>query len=93
MKAWVVSNGDWCSLVHAETRGKAIVQVRLYVDNWNEFTDFRAIRLPGLDNNPITYQDAKDAGFEYLNDDGTPISENDFTNDCRCNICIPKAKR
>lgn len=91
MKAWVVSiPEDWCSLVHADTRGKAIVQVRQHISDYNEFTDFRAERLPGLDDKPITYQNAKDAGFEYIDEYGTGEPEDWFINDCYCGICTGK---
>lgn len=88
LKAWKVYIPDqWCSLVHAETRGKAIVQVRCNVSDFEEYIDFRAQRLPGLDDRPITYQNAKDAGFEYLDEYNFLLPEDWFTNDCHCEIC------
>ena len=90
MKAWIVSIPDeWGSLVHADSRGKAIAEVRAHVSNWNDFIDFRAKRIPGLDDIPITWKAAAEAGFEYVNDDGTEFDEIQFTNDCYCHVCRP----
>ena len=93
MKAWVVGEKDgwggfaWCTLIHAETRGKAIYEVQSTY-NTGDFTDYRAVRLPGLDDKPITYENAAAAGFLYLDDtDGEPAPSNEFLNECRCEIC------
>jgi hypothetical protein len=97
MKAWVVSDlsNDWCGLLHAETRGDAKVKAsrEYYID----FVDVRVSRLPGLDDKPITYDNAKAAGFRYedpLGDgeydeyDGICYMKPEhFSNWCRCDIC------
>jgi hypothetical protein len=87
MKAWIVydTSEEWVSLFHADTSGKAKLR-GLEEYNLDSFTDMRAKRLPELDNKPITYQNAKDAGFEYL-DDGGKLEAMYFFNDCRCEIC------
>ena len=90
-KAWIVQCADeWCTLMHADTRGRAKELARRYVDDWNEFTDMGARRLPELDDRPFTYEDCKNAGFEYAEfedpDDGSQAKEA-FTNDCPCDIC------
>ena len=100
MKAWIVSDfGDeWCSLFHADTAGRAKLR-GLEEYNLDDFTTMRAKRLLGLDNKPITYQNAKDAGFQfsdggYLEDgngDGNLLPEL-FSNDCRCDICMEAKK-
>lgn len=100
MKAWVVSDtsGVWCSLFHAETSGKAKLR-GLEEYNLYDFTEMRAKRLLGLDDKPITYQNAKDAGFEYLTD--TSYDSNDegkldakyFVNDCVCELCRAEISR
>ena len=88
MKCYIVNTGDeWCSLVHAQTRGQAIQRIRKWVDPGESFLDFSARRCPGLDNRPITYQNAKDAGFEYGDGYGGRLTENYFTNDCHCELC------
>jgi len=88
MKAWIVFYADeYCALFHAETRGKAKLRM---IENYgdNDFLAYRAKRLPGLDDKPITYQNAKDAGFEYTQDDSEILApESEFINDCRCDIC------
>lgn len=91
MKAWKVFIPDeWCTLMHADTRGQAIEEARKWVNDFNEFTQFRAHRLPGLDGKPITWKNAFDAGFEYYDDNtGDTILEDQFINDCHCGICIP----
>ena len=95
MKAWIVYyyDNEWCSLVHAETRGKACAYVRDCYDKGFDFLDFSAIRLPGLDDKPITFDNAADAGFFYQNPDTgilepTELHQREaFINDCNCKIC------
>ena len=84
-KAWIVYCGDeWVTLIHADTRGKAIANARQWIDNSADFIAFRATRFPEMDDRKFTYQDCKDAGFEYdRDDDGKPY----FWNDCSCDIC------
>ena len=95
MKAWIVSvrYGDCCTLVHAETAGKAKSQACWDLDC--EFMDVNAARLSGLDDKPITFQNAKEAGFQYTDDEGINDEDEDeyfldekyFTNSCTCEIC------
>jgi hypothetical protein len=92
MKAWSVTYGDeWYTLMHAATRGKAIQRaMRQVCDMDNDYIGFSARRLPGLDDKPINYDNAKGAGFEYLDDiEGQPIPSEEFVNDCPCGICKP----
>ena len=86
---------EWCSLIHGETRGKAklrFLECTCGMGN-DEFTEIRLRRLPGLDNKPITYQNAKDAGFEYssmeFDENGDEIYNDPehFINDCDCPVC------
>ena len=95
MKAWIVSatSEEWCSLFHANTSGKAKLR-GLEEYNLSDFTEMRARRLPGLDDKPITYQNAKDAGFQYGDGGYSEDGDGDghllpsfFSNDCRCEIC------
>jgi hypothetical protein len=95
MKAWIVDDGgDCCTLVHAETIGKAKLkgQSALNVDYY-DYLYVRAKRIPGLDDKPITYQNAKDAGFQYIDLYGGDSDEDGylkpelFFNDCYCEIC------
>ena len=95
MKAWIVQyEDDWCSLVHEETRGKACAYIMNKVDPGDGFIHFRAIRLPGLDDKPITYGNACEAGFHYLDEYQKPLfppeADEYFINDCSCEICKPK---
>ena len=92
MKAWIVYYYDeWCSLVHEQTRGKACASVRDCIDTGLDFIDFRAIRLPGLDDKPITYENAAAAGFFYQSEFSDFDNMGDgavaFVNDCSCGIC------
>lgn len=90
MKAWVVSyDHEFCSLFHAETSGKAKMLLMGEYGRDGDFVDYRARRLPGLDDRPITYENAKAAGFEYQDESGDtiPLEELIFTNDCHCDIC------
>lgn len=92
MKAWVVypKGDDWCTLIHAETRGKAIQKVMdIYDPDWYSFIDYKALRKPGLDGKSITYDNALDAGFRYVDSDDQTryLPKEYFINDCRCEIC------
>ena len=90
MKAWVVFSPDeWCTLMHADTRGKAIIKaIECVAGDPTEYIDFRVRRLPGMDDKPFTYKDCADVGFHYLDDwDGGELKEIDFVNDCPCEIC------
>jgi len=96
MKAWIVYYEDeWCSLVHEQTRGKACAYIMNRIDPGDGFICFRAIRLPGLDDKPITFDNAADAGFFYQNPDTgiletTELHQREaFINDCSCEICKP----
>ena len=84
MKAWIIfSPYEWATLMHADTRGKAIYMALYHVDgDHQDFPEFRAKRFPELDNKPFTYQDCLDAGFWY---EGVPADT--FWNDCPCPIC------
>jgi hypothetical protein len=63
MKAWIVYCGDeWNELTHANTAGKAKVAIMKSI-GFDNYIYLGAKRLPGLDDKPITYQNAKDAGF------------------------------
>ena len=99
MKAWTVQNRyeNWCVLIHAETRGKAKAAGCGEIDS--EFTEVNVRRLPGLDDKPITYENAKEAGFRYTDPDGGIYDEDqseyylrpeEFTNYCRCDVCRNK---
>ena len=91
MKAWIVYYDDeWCSLVHAETRGKACAYIMNKIDPGDGFIHFHALRLPDLDNKPITFGNAGSAGFFYKDEQefGTVFyPEETFINDCACKIC------
>jgi len=93
MKAWIVYyyDNEWCSLVHAETRGKACAYIRDCINTGLlDFIDFHAVRLPGLDDKSITYENAADAGFFYQDDFESGLrleAEEVFINDCNCKIC------
>jgi hypothetical protein len=73
--------------MHADTEGKAKAAAMGYVDDFSDFVDYRARRFPELDGKPFTYQNCKDAGFEYFDESGVSLPEKWFVNDCRCKIC------
>ena len=88
-KAYIArASDDWCGLVHGETPGKA--KSRFCANSILESWDFLAVRLrriPGLDDKPITYENAKAAGFEFAGEEGEPLDPKYFENDCSCEIC------
>ena len=92
---------EWFILIHGETRAKAkwnfIKWNPFSLDAWDSWNLVRTKRLSECDDKPFTWQNAKDAGFEYTTDeisDGTDdpehfIPEEFFPNDCNCSICQP----
>ena len=96
MKAWICDNLSWpeyCILVHAETRGKAKARAHACDPgfSFDDFTEIRARRFPGLDDKPFNVDNNKAAGFCYQDDDGNDIIDDFFINDCGCELCRPKS--
>lgn len=101
MKAWnVYLEGEFCGLFHAETRGQAkMAFIDAYGLDVIEFIDVGARRVIELDDKPITYENAKSAGFyarkvgfdDYVHADNSweleYIKKEEFINDCHCKIC------
>jgi hypothetical protein len=94
MKAWKVSDtsDEWVGLFHAETAGKAkLLAMEWY--GYDDYLEMRARRFPEMDDREFTYQDCKDAGFQYWDTDGDEGDEDGyllpqyFINDCPCDIC------
>lgn len=53
-----------------------------------EFIDVRLKRLPGCDDLPLTQANAKAAGFEYTEEDGSAYPEYyPWLEECNCPIC------
>lgn len=105
MKAYRVIVGDeYCFLIHGETRSKA--KYRAYRcdpagphchGEWEMLMfDFKLKRLPLLDNKPITYENAKAAGFEYESDEYDEngntlyLTADEFPSECDCELCRTK---
>lgn len=81
---WLEVDGEeWGAYHHAKTRGKAKVAFakEYNLPSWL-WTEIRARRHPIFDDKPITFE-----GSNYTNEDGTPISEDEFTNYCNCPLC------
>lgn len=92
MKAWFVANIDDRRgyAFHADTRGKAKSQAKRWcdffeLDTFDFFTNTYAVRLPELDNKPITCEALEQAGID-MTFEGEPIGD-DFEDLCRCAIC------
>jgi hypothetical protein len=75
---------EWCTLIHGETRGKAKSRFERCNPGGGRYTDIQLRKLPGQDDLPFTFLNAKAAGFEYENEDETIPG---FINDCDCPIC------
>ena len=87
MKAWkVICIYEWMTLMHADTRGKAINAARnnIYSD---DFINFRALRVPALDDRPFTWENVDAAEVGYVDADDLPLQKNEYFNDCPCPIC------
>ena len=88
--------GEWCILVHGETRGKAKSQF-VHCDPSSDYerslwTEIRLRRLPRQDDKPFTYENAASAGFHYFDDwDGEALPREEFTNYCDCKICTRRS--
>jgi hypothetical protein len=95
MKAYRAEFEDsgWCILVHGETRGKAKSRfMQVQPDPWLADTDYwndiRLLRIPGLDNKPITFANTAAAEFFYVDSETDKILDaNEFFNFCDCEIC------
>ena len=92
MKAFFMHfDGEFAGmLLHGETRGKAKMRFLNEALGNGEYSAVRGWRIPGLDNKPITYKNAKDAGFEYTeehDEEDTALPESMFDNNCFCEIC------
>lgn len=87
MKAWFVFIPDeWGELIHATTRGRAKAMI-MHEFDVEQYTFLGAIRVKGLDNVPITYENCDKADFHYVDEDGDPLDPGDFFNVCKCDIC------
>ena len=88
-KAYTASISDgWCALVHGETPGQAKMRFMGSTPEVDEFIAMRLQRIPGLDDKPFTYENAKAVAFEYWNPDtGEPAGPELFDNICFCEIC------
>jgi len=92
MKAFIAQfeDAEWCDLVHGETHGKAKSNFLRWNPGTNDPGDYTMIRLrriPGLDDKPFTFENAKQAGFTYQEEGDEEPSPSDFINDCQCEVC------
>ena len=82
---------EWCALIHGETRGKAKANFMRWEPSGSGFyfwNNIRLLRLPGQDDKPFTYDNAKAAGFEYITGDGDDFDGPEyFSNFCNCELC------
>lgn len=92
MKAWFVWIMDeWGDYVHGETPGKAKSMFwKEWGDEADEWINLRPIRIPDLDNIPLTRENiAKYQGKRLLGD------QDDYGNwwpICDCSVCKPEDK-
>jgi hypothetical protein len=87
MKAWLVLDYEGCAFpVHAETRGKSVSTVQIFhpACDRQEFIDFRAYRLPNLDNIQFTFENTKEL---YTINEEFEFTKLDFVNWCECELC------
>ena len=97
LKAYFASVGeDTGALVHGETPGKAKYRFLNVEPSGNlepgDYTAIQLRRLPACDDKPFSYEDCKKSGFEWLDEYGNPLNEKYFTNDCNCELCMPRSK-
>jgi hypothetical protein len=80
---------EWCMPVHGATRGKAKYNFMKWAPCVCDF-DFRLVRLrrmSALDDKPFTPENLNVADWHYVDEDGEPLSNANFINDCRCSVC------
>lgn len=89
-----IEGEEWCMPVHGETRGKAKSNFwkwsGVQAGFWSTKEDFLFIRLtrfPELDDKPFTPANLEASGWHYTDEDGEPISNDNFIIDCRCSVC------
>ena len=93
MRAYICTlvGAEWCTLIHAESRGKA----KYNFQQWGPLSpddcywvDIWVKRYPGLDDKPFTKETLAEAGFKFTDEDGNEDMGNEnFVNDCRCVLC------
>ena len=86
MKAWEVSHrlDDWSIIVHADTRGKAMmIGSSVAVD---DFIDMRARRLPLMDDKPVTKELMIESGW-ITGVLSSPTNIGDWVFMCDCEHC------
>ena len=84
---------EWCLPIHGATRGKAKTNFMRFAPVDASDLDFRLVhlkRLPAMDNKPFTPENLNVADWHYVDEDGEPLSNANFINDCRCPVCIKK---
>ena len=81
---------EWCIPIHGETRGKAKVNFLHHnpmVSDQSDFVFIRLGRFKALDDKPFTPENLNDSGWNYVDEDGQPLSNENFINDCQCLVC------
>lgn len=80
MKAWFVWVDDECGdYVHGETPGKAKSKMCRTCFTGTDFTDLRPMRIPELDDKPLTTET-----ISAIRDEDNPWDEPII---CRCELC------
>jgi hypothetical protein len=85
-----IEGEDWCCLIHGATRGKAKANFQRHapiIIDTSDFLFIRLRRLPAMDDKPFTPENLNAADWHYVDEDGEPLSNANFINDCRCSIC------
>lgn len=83
---------EWVLPIHGETRGKAKSNFMRFAPVDTSDLDFRLVRvkrLPAMDDKPFTPENLNAADWHYVDEDGEPLSNANFVNDCRCAVCRP----
>ncbi len=87
MKAWEVMHKqeEWSVIVHADTRGKAIVAGQSV--GADDFIELSARRLPLIDDKPVTKELMIESGWREGLLDSEMSGANDYTFPCGCEHC------
>ncbi|MBA4375820.1 MAG: hypothetical protein C0401_06575 [Anaerolinea sp.] len=97
VKAWIgrVEGEEWVMPIHGKTAGKAkafFLKCSPVILEASDFLFVRLRRLPALDDKPFTPENLEAPDWHYVDEDGEDLSNENFINDCSCEVCRKAVK-
>lgn len=92
MKAWIgrIEGEEWVMPIHGETAGKGkafFLKCSPIMLGASDFLFVRLRRFHALDDKPFTPENLEAADWHYVDEDGEDLSNENFINDCSCEVC------